>query len=177
MIIKFIAENDAEKARLGGKDKLEHFGVKEYFVVGNKTDSEGSVYDFHDWHGAFKFLLGELNYYYEIVNDERRAAGSSDGEESPVRGMAKRQRMIKRGDVGKIQPIDLSGILGDDKMTINMGDEAALDNEDENMPKFQIMTGNTEKEEIQNVETTVEEVNKEESIGKRGLRIVPPSRE
>jgi len=110
MIIKFIAETAAERKRFNGNESVEHTNVKEYFIAGNKLDPEGSIVDFHEWNGSFRFLLGSLSYFKEIINDDRRKAGKQDESELPS-NMSNRKiiPMVKRGNFGgNIQPLDIS---------------------------------------------------------------------
>ena len=75
MIIRIIPENDAEKARFMdkfGSDKIEHTGVREYLIFGNKAMSTGEGADFHEWAGTYRYLVSSLSYFYEVLNDERR---------------------------------------------------------------------------------------------------------
>lgn len=71
MIIKLIPENEAEKAKT---PEFELSGVKEFFIIGNQTDEDGTQTDFHEWNGSYRYLFGSLAYYSEILNDERREA-------------------------------------------------------------------------------------------------------
>jgi hypothetical protein len=71
MIIKLIPENDAEKART---PEFELSGVNEFLIMGNQVDEDGTQTDFHEWNGSYRYLFGSLNYYSEVLNDERRDA-------------------------------------------------------------------------------------------------------
>lgn len=109
MIIKFIAETELERKRFGGAETVEHTNVKEYFIVGNKIDSEGSIVDYHEWNGSFRYLLGTLRYFYELINDDRRNALRSEDSELPsITKGSKFIPMIKRAEGGKLQPLDIS---------------------------------------------------------------------
>ena len=70
MRIKIIPETEAEKAQM---KKTEHVNVREFFIFGNRTDNDGDLIDFHDWKAQHRYLLGSLKYFYEVINDERRA--------------------------------------------------------------------------------------------------------
>jgi len=72
MQIKLTPETDEEKANFGDVGELVHEGVKDYFLVGIKADEDADIVDFYDWRGKHQFLLGNLQYYYEVINDERR---------------------------------------------------------------------------------------------------------
>lgn len=114
MIIRLIAETDAERKRFGGNEYVEHLNVKEYFLAGNKLDPEGSIVDYHEWNGGFRFLIGTLGYFYEVVNDDRRKAAKQGDSELPMNMgsrpnvMPKVMPMIRRGAGGNIQPLDIS---------------------------------------------------------------------
>ena len=72
MQIKLIPETDNEKLRFGDVSEVVHNGVNDYFIAGVKADEDNSSVDFHDWRGQYRFLLGSLQYFYEMINDERR---------------------------------------------------------------------------------------------------------
>jgi hypothetical protein len=74
MIIKIIPEG-AETIK-----KVEHKGVKEFFIMGNKIDPDGSLIDYHDWSGSYRYLVGSLKYFAEVLNDERRAKGKFENK-------------------------------------------------------------------------------------------------
>ena len=78
MLIKLIPETDEEKERFKNEPEVVYEGVKDYFMVGVKTDADGDVEDFHDWRGQHRFLLSNLHYFYEIINDERREQNSKN---------------------------------------------------------------------------------------------------
>ena len=71
MKIKLIPETAEELERFGGNQEIVHDNVSDYFVIGLKEDHGGSL-DFHDWRGKYRFLIGSLKYFYEVINDERR---------------------------------------------------------------------------------------------------------
>jgi transcription initiation factor TFIID subunit TAF12 len=75
MIIKIIPETDEERNRFQenfSTNEITHSGIKEYFVFGNKTVANGQSDDFHEWTGSPRYLMGNLRYFFEVVNDERR---------------------------------------------------------------------------------------------------------
>ena len=108
MIIKIIPETDKEKE---AGVEVEHKNVKEYFIFGNKQDPDGDLLDFHDWHGAYRFLLGSLGYFQTIISDERRAREVPDGRMRMMPNIdagGPRPQMIKYGvQDGKPQIIDV----------------------------------------------------------------------
>jgi hypothetical protein len=116
MIIKIIPETDEEIQRYKAKgiSEVEHVGVREYMLFGNKIDSEGDLADFHEWHGAFRYLMGSLDYFYQFINDKRRGEAS----QSYVPKVAQTNfpnvspsSFVKRGTMeSKIQHIDVSNL-------------------------------------------------------------------
>lgn len=81
MIIKLIPETEQEKLR---STEVEIRNVKEFFLMGNNVTDEGSLNEFHEWTGSYRYLMGTLQYYSEVINDERRAAQSRRSMNSPV---------------------------------------------------------------------------------------------
>ena len=75
MIIKIMPENDAERATI---QEVEHKGVKEFFIFGNKKDSEGEPIDFHDWKGSYRYLVGSLYYFTNMLADEQKSQLSAN---------------------------------------------------------------------------------------------------
>ena len=118
MLIKLIPETEVEKKRFKGLEEVEHLNVKEYFFVGNKIDGDGAVVEFHEWTGPYRFLLGTLSYFYEIINDERRRSAKQDAVELPPppnisQGRKNVPPMIKRAEGGKIQKVDFGNLKGE----------------------------------------------------------------
>lgn len=70
MIIRLIPEGNENS------NEIEIRGVKEFMLFGNNISDEGKLVDFHEWTGSFKYLLGSMSYYHEVINDERRDANS-----------------------------------------------------------------------------------------------------
>ena len=81
MIIKLIPETDAEKLR---SSEVEIRNVREFFVMGNNVTDEGTYNEFHEWTGSYRYLYGTLEYYAEVINDERRASQSKRNMNSSV---------------------------------------------------------------------------------------------
>jgi hypothetical protein len=82
MIIKLIPETDEEKSRFRetfSSDEIVHDGVKEFFMFGNKIANNEQLLDFHEWTGSPRYLMGNLRYFFEVVNDERRLRETSNG--------------------------------------------------------------------------------------------------
>jgi len=80
MIIKIMPENDIERAKM---KEVEHTGVKEFFIFGNKKDSESDLIDFHDWSGSYRYLVGSLYYFTGLLADEQ--AGKSANSPTEIR--------------------------------------------------------------------------------------------
>ena len=75
MIIKLIPETEEEKIRFRenfSSDEIVHEGINEFFLFGNKIVNNFQLTDFHEWTGSPRYLMGNLRYFYEVVNDERR---------------------------------------------------------------------------------------------------------
>ena len=81
MIIRLIPETEEEKARAG---EIEIKGVNEFFVYGNNVTEDGRYNEFHEWTGSYRYLMGTLQYYFEVLNDERREAQNRRKFDSPV---------------------------------------------------------------------------------------------
>lgn len=67
MIIKIMPENDDEKRKIRA---VEHKGIKEFFIFGNKKDEDGTLIDFHDWSGGYRYLIGSLSYFKDVVVEQ-----------------------------------------------------------------------------------------------------------
>lgn len=112
MIIKIIPETKEEKERYEAKglDSLELSNVREFMFFGNQIDNNGELSDFHEWHGSYRYLMGSLNYFYEVINDNRKNqfVPSSNVPLQMAQGQDP-TKIIKHGSIpGKIEPLDLS---------------------------------------------------------------------
>lgn len=67
MIIKVIPESAAEKKNM---QEVEHRNVREFFMIGNKKDSDDELIDFHDWSGSYRYLIGSLYYFLGHIKCE-----------------------------------------------------------------------------------------------------------
>jgi len=99
MKIKLIPETDAEISRYKDEngeeiEEIVYENVKGHFISGFREDEDGDLVDFHEWHGSYRFLIGDLQYYYEVINDERR------GKSNVMRPPASVKRP-KSGQAGK----------------------------------------------------------------------------
>jgi len=187
MIIKLIAETEVERKRFGGNESVEHFGVKEYFLAGNKIDPEGSIVDFHEWNGGFRFLIGTLGYFYEVVNDDRRKSSIRSESELPINigGNQSGSPMIRRGMGGNIQPLDISRLQSQTPSEACEACEACETEdgfvEDDEKPEVKPTLRFFKGESIKNEEIDViaedisNKVQKEvdQMKNKQGLRIIP----
>jgi len=81
MKIKLIPETEAEKLR---SSEVEFPNVREFFIMGNNVTEEGNYNEFHEWTGSYRYLFGTLNYYAEVINDERREAQSRRSMNSSI---------------------------------------------------------------------------------------------
>ena len=88
MIIKIIPEEGDTIS------EVEHKNVNEFFIFGNKKDDDGDLVDFHDWKGAYRYLLGSLAYFEDVIKDER---GSNRHVPSPA--AIQRQKQIELKDL------------------------------------------------------------------------------
>jgi len=77
MIIKVIPETLAEKKRV---KEIEYTGVKEFFMFGNRKDSDGSFIDFQEWSGSYRYLIGSVHYFTDFLLDEQRNKTSQTAE-------------------------------------------------------------------------------------------------
>ena len=68
MIIKISPENDIEKAKI---KEVEHTGVREFLIFGNKTDNDNELIDFHDWSGSYRYLEGSCYYFLGRIRNEQ----------------------------------------------------------------------------------------------------------
>ena len=69
MIIQIIPETEQEKLNM---EIVEHRGVREFMVFGNRVSDDGMLIDFHEWAGGYRYLIGSLHYFANIVDEERK---------------------------------------------------------------------------------------------------------
>jgi len=62
MIIKITPEEGETNIK-----EVEHTGVKDFFIFGNKQEESGGFVDFHDWSGSHKFLIPNLASFKEMI--------------------------------------------------------------------------------------------------------------
>jgi hypothetical protein len=98
MIIRIIPETEQEKANM---KRVEHTGIKEYFIFGNKVDEEGTLIDWHEWKSGYRYLIGSLHYYSQLIANEQKEKSSSGGKEITIKPMSNK-KMIKFGESNNI---------------------------------------------------------------------------
>ncbi len=69
MIISIIPETPEEKKLI---EEQEYSDVTDVFLCGLRKDGT-KLKDFHFWRGSYRFLIGELAYYSELVSIEHKA--------------------------------------------------------------------------------------------------------
>jgi len=101
MKIKIIPETPEE---IENCEKAEYTNVEDYCIFGKKINLETQEKeDFHNWRGNIRFLMSNLQYYYELLNDERR-----EKESKP------KTPMIKKFDSSQLRIIDTENIPTND---------------------------------------------------------------
>jgi hypothetical protein len=92
--------------------------------MGLKNDEDGAAKDFHEWSGSYRYLIANLGYFYEIINDERRGVRQSkpqrETEQMPQFPNFRDQEnnnLFKRADMTDITPIK----MGDTQAPVKMG--------------------------------------------------------
>lgn len=111
MKIKLIPENEAERKLLAN---FEYDRVQDAFVFGNYTDENGELKDFHFWKGNYRYLIGSLDFFYNEINDERRAKNEKKAEDAKKFEMvSQKESGFKKKGVcsGKAEIIDVEDIV------------------------------------------------------------------
>jgi len=132
MIIKIMPENDIERAKMKA---IEHTGVKEFFIFGNKKDEENESLDFHEWSGSYRYLVGSLYYFTGMLSDEMSGAAANPPTEIQLNATPKEGKLIKRGG-----PID-----GQIEGVIEVGDVKV----DSGNPQLRVVEAETVEEEVE----------------------------
>lgn len=160
MLVKLIPETEEEIQNYAAKGvaEIEHAGVREFMMFGNKIDSDGDMADFHEWHGSYRYLMGSLNYFYEMINDKRRGGVDPNAQNVPFRVITPDAQsapnvhggpMIKRGGIEtELEQLDLS------KLNIKPTKEAFDDEENEENEEDEAV-------EVDNQEISVEQLEKQ----------------
>ena len=123
MIIKIIPETEFEKQKW---QEVEHTGVKDFHVFGNKRETDGDLVDFHAWNGKYRYLESNLYYFLQTISEERKSQSVMSPEidlKPPVQPKPSfaKPHMIKKGTLedSKVQVIDVG------EMTKKMLDQSA----------------------------------------------------
>jgi hypothetical protein len=114
MIIKITPENEFEAQRM---QEVEHTGIKEFFIFGNKLDNEGSLIDFHDWKGSYRYLEGSLYHFLTTITEEKKKKANQLNQKNEISLKPQSQNkppFIKRGQVGQVNENDLKIINVED---------------------------------------------------------------
>jgi len=82
MKIQIIPETEIEKQKI---QVIEHSGIKEFMLFGKKVDADGMAVDVHEWTGSYRYLIGSMEFFVEVLHDERRERND----------LAKQQEIIK----------------------------------------------------------------------------------
>ena len=96
MIIKISPENEFEAQRI---KEVEHTGVKEFFMFGNKKDKDQDLIDFHDWSGSYRYLEGSLYHFLTTVTEEKKTKSHNTNEISIKPQGQIQSPFVKRGAV------------------------------------------------------------------------------
>ena len=114
MIIKIMPENDIERQRI---QAVEHTGVKEFFIFGNKKDKDGDLIDFHDWTGSYRYLEGSLYHFLTTITEEKKVKSKKRNENEidiipPKQSQTKIPQLTKRGKVNEdnVQVINVENL-------------------------------------------------------------------
>jgi hypothetical protein len=94
MIVKIMPENEFEKQRM---QEVEHTGVKEFFIFGNKRDKDEDPIDFHDWSGSYRYLEGSLYHFLTTITEEKKAKSQKTNEISLQPQGQTKPSFIKKG--------------------------------------------------------------------------------
>jgi len=68
MIIKITPETDAERKKI---QEVEHTGVREFFIFGNKLDDDNELVDFHDWKGSYRYIEGSCYHFLGRIRHDQ----------------------------------------------------------------------------------------------------------
>ena len=138
MKIQIIAESEEEHRKFG--DGTTFHDVEQFLMFGH--DSTGET--FHEWQGKFSFLLGQMHYFHELINDERREQGNFKGfNTNPLPAptpfghtAATPPGLVKRSNILGAEEVDTSNLQAqpDLKLAENsptpIQDEDAFDEDD-----------------------------------------------
>lgn len=92
MKIQIIPETEVEKQKI---ETIEHAGIKEFMLFGKKIDADGMAVDVHEWTGSYRYLIGSMEFFIEVLHDERRERNN----------LAKEQESYKNVAGGQVQQV------------------------------------------------------------------------
>ena len=101
MRIKIISEGN------DGVESIEHEDVGEFFIFGNKKDEDGTIVNFHDWKGSFRYLIGSLYHFMKQVELERNqqvmngANAEMRGQQGPRLEASRNLRLVQPDEDGE----------------------------------------------------------------------------
>ena len=114
MIIKITPETEWEKQKY---QEVEHTGVKNFFIFGNKKDKEDDLVDFHDWTGSYRYLEGSLYHFLTTITEEKKVRSKKRNENEidiipPKQSQTKIPQLMKRGKVNEdnVQVINVENL-------------------------------------------------------------------
>ena len=98
MIIKIIPENEFESQKM---QEVEHTGIKEFFIFGNKIDKDGDLIDFHDWKGSYRYLEGSLYHFLTTITEEKKKKANQLNQKNEIslKPTSQNTPFIKRGQI------------------------------------------------------------------------------
>tara|TARA_R110000824_G_scaffold12226_8_gene53686 strand:- start:2106 stop:2567 length:462 start_codon:yes stop_codon:yes gene_type:complete len=144
MKISIIPENEDEQLKWGEETVFENVG--QFFMFGSREEGES----FHEWKGTFAYLLGQMHYFNEVINDERREQSRSTSLPQmpqipymPNIPAASDLGIVKQGEVSPIQKVDTSNlrVLADDCFEdegMEGGDEGVEEDPFDDTPTIQL---------------------------------------
>ena len=91
MKIQIIPETEMEKQKI---QTIEHTGIKEFMLFGQKVDSDGQAVDIHEWTGSYRYLIGSMEFFVEVLHDERRERNDLAREQEIIKGVTGPQTRV-----------------------------------------------------------------------------------
>ena len=92
MKIQIIPETEEEKQKI---ENIEHSGIKEFLLFGNKVDADGQGVDIHEWSGSYRYLIGSMEFFTEVLHDERRERNSMVKQEEVMKQLQDEPQLAK----------------------------------------------------------------------------------
>ena len=151
MIIKIVPETVEEKDKY---QEVEHCNIKDFFIFGNKRDTDGDLKDFHEWRGDYKYLEGSLYYFLTSIQEERRMKYLKQS------GFTFHQPMVKRDTMEgeQLKPVDVEEI----QKKIQNDKQKEFPNNIIEFPKLPVQDNDDEAEHMENQPKNQESNNAEE---------------